>query len=134
MKSNGLSFHHPVAFWLGCAAVVAGVLAHMPMFAMGRMTHWQMVGMPMDNMMLTGMPLIPLGLLLATFGLMPRLEQMRQTLHGDRQHLPSGYRSFHIADGVPRNAEHARSCASSRGMCRPPMRSRRTMRNIPARW
>ena len=106
MKSNGLSFHHPVAFWLGCAAVVAGVLAHMPMFAMGRMTHWQMVGMPMDNMMLTGMALIPLGLLLATFGLMPRLEQMRQTLHGDRQHLPSGYRSFHIADGVPLNGEH----------------------------
>jgi putative MFS transporter len=106
MKSNGLSFHHPVAFWLGCAAVVAGVLAHMPMFAMGRMTHWHMVGMPMDNLMLTGMALIPLGLLLATFGLMPRLEQMRQTLHGDRQHLTSGYRSFHIADGVPLNGEH----------------------------
>src|SRR4051812_172610 len=28
MKSNGLSFHHPVSFWLGCVAIVAGVLAH----------------------------------------------------------------------------------------------------------
>ena len=64
MKSNGLSFHHPVAFWSGCLAVVAGVLMHMPMFAMGRMTHWQMVGMPMDRMMLGGMALVPLGVLL----------------------------------------------------------------------
>lgn len=106
MQSNGLSFHHPLAFWLGCAAVVAGVLAHMPMFAMGQYTHWQMVGMPMDNLMLSGMALIPLGLLLATYGLMPRLEQMRQTLHGDGEHLPRRYQYFHIADGVPLNREH----------------------------
>jgi len=100
MKSNGLSFHHPVAFWLGCVAVVAGVLLHMPMFAMGRMTHWQMVGMPMDTLMLTGMALVPLGVLLSMYGLMPRLAQMRQTLHG-QNHL-----HFHIADGVPLNREH----------------------------
>src|SRR6478672_2693661 len=101
MKSDELSFHHPLAFWTGCAAVVAGVLLHIPMFAMGRMTHWQMVGMPMDNLMLSGMALIPLGLLLSTYGLMPRLDQMRQTLHGNGNHL-----HFHIADGVPLNREH----------------------------
>src|SRR6476660_5778071 len=101
MKSDELSFHHPLAFWTGCAAVVAGVLMHMPMFAMGRMTNWQMVGMPMDNLMLSGMALIPLGLLLSTYGLMPRLDQMRQTLHGNGNHL-----HFHIADGVPLNREH----------------------------
>jgi putative MFS transporter len=101
MKANGLSFHHPVAFWAGCAAVVAGVLLHMPMFAMGRMTHWQMVGMPMDAMMLTGMALVPLGVLLSTYGLMPRLAQMRQTLHGGDSHL-----HFHVADGVPLNRAH----------------------------
>jgi putative MFS transporter len=106
MKSNGLSFHHPLAFWLGCAAVVAGVLMHMPMFAMGRMTHWQMVGMPMDGLMLGGMALIPLGVLLSCYGLMPRLEQMRQTLHGDGRHLPGRYQHFHIADGVSLNFEH----------------------------
>jgi len=101
MQANGLSFHHPIAFWLGCAAVAAGVFAHMPMFAMGQHTHWQMVGMPMDHMMLTGMALIPIGLLLATYGLMPRLAQMRRTLQGEHQHL-----HFHIADGVPLNGEH----------------------------
>ena len=101
MKSNGLTFHHPVAFWIGCALIVAGVLSHMPMFWMGRHTHWQMVGMPMDWMMLTGMGLIPLGVLLSGYGLMPRLAQMRETLHGDARHL-----HFHVADGVPLNREH----------------------------
>jgi putative MFS transporter len=101
MKSNGLSFHHPIAFWTGCAAVVAGVFAHAPMLWMGRVTHWQMVGMPMDATMLGGMALIVVGVLLATFGLMPRLAQMRATLHGDANHL-----HFHVADGVPLNRAH----------------------------
>jgi putative MFS transporter len=101
MKANGLSFHHPIAFWSGCTAVVAGVFAHAPMFLMGRMTHWQMVGMPMDTTMLGGMALIVVGVLLATFGLMPRLAQMRATLHGDAHHL-----HFHVADGVPLNRAH----------------------------
>lgn len=101
MKPNGLSFHHPVAFWMGCAAIVAGVLAHLPMFAMGADNHYRMVGMPMDATMLIGMAVIPAGLLLATYGLMPRIEQMRQILQGDRDHA-----HFHIADGVPLNREH----------------------------
>ena len=109
MNSNGLSFHHPVAFWLGCVAVVAGVLLHLPMFAMGGSMHWHLVGMPMDARMLTGMGLIPVGLLLSTYGLMPRLEQMRQTAHaGDPlRSLSSGsHQYFHIADGVALNREH----------------------------
>lgn len=81
--------------------LVAGVLAHGPMFAMSAHTHYRMVGMPMDATMLTGMALIPLGLLLAGYGLMPRLEQMRQTLQGGRDH---GY--FHLADSVSLNREH----------------------------
>ena len=101
MRPNGLSFHHPAAFWFGCAAIVAGVLAHMPMFAMGAHTGYRMVGMPMDATMLTGMAMIPAGLLLAAYGLMPRLAQMRQALQGGRDHA-----HFHIADGVPLNGEH----------------------------
>jgi putative MFS transporter len=100
MKSDRLSFHHPVAFWTGCLAVVAGVFAHLPMFLMGRAMHWQLVGMPMTPLMLAGMALIPAGLLLSTFGLMPRLEQVRRTLHD------SSHRHFHLADGVPLNREH----------------------------
>ena len=100
MKSNGLSFHHPVAFWAGCALLIAGVFSHLPMFMMGQHTHWQMVGMPMDGWMLAGMAMIPAGLALAFYGLMPRLARMQQALAGgERLH-------FHVADGVPLNIEH----------------------------
>lgn len=100
MKPNGFSFHHPIAFWLGCAALIAGVLAHVPMFIHASHMHYQMAGMPMDATMLIGMAIIPMGLLLAAYGLMPRLDRMRQTLqHGSELH-------FHIADGVPLNREH----------------------------
>ena len=39
MKSGGIAYHHPVAFWFGCLLVLAGVFAHMPMFMMGQHTH-----------------------------------------------------------------------------------------------
>ena len=99
MKSNGLSFHHPVLFWFGCAALVAGVLAHIPMFLMASSDGYRMVGMPMDNTMLTGMFLIPSGLALAAYGMMPRLARLRGHSHGLAV-------SFHIADGAKLNGEH----------------------------
>jgi putative MFS transporter len=101
MQPNGLSFHHPIAFWFGCLLIVGGVFSHAPMFLMGQYTHWQMVGMPMDRWMLAGMAAIPVGLAFAAYGLMPRLAQMQQALHGDARHL-----HFHVADGVPLNIEH----------------------------
>ncbi len=94
------SFHHPVAFWVGCIAIIGGVLGHIPMFMMGKHTGYQMVGMPMDAPMLVGMAMIPLGLLLSAYGLMPRIAQMAKSAHSD-SHL-----QFHVADGVPLNAEH----------------------------
>ena len=101
MTTSGLTFHHPVAFWSGCALILAGVFAHVPMFMMGEHTHWQMVGMPMSTGMWVGMAIIPLGLMLATYGLMPRLDAMRARAQSD-----SGRLHFHIADGVALNAEH----------------------------
>jgi putative MFS transporter len=101
MKSNGLSLHHPFAFWAGTAAIVAGVLAHIPMFVCASHMGYRMVGMKMDAMMLAGMGLIPLGLLLAAYGLMPRMAQLRRngTARGGGLH-------FHIADGIPLNRQH----------------------------
>lgn len=101
MRADGLSFHHPIAFWAGCALIIAGVFAHAPMFLMGRYTGWQMAGMPMTTGMWIGMAAIPAGLALACFGLMPHLEQMRRTLHGPRTAV-----HFHVADGVPLNRAH----------------------------
>ncbi len=101
MRPDVISFHRPLAFWLGCALLVAGVLAHMPMFLMAAPMHYRLAGMPMDATMLTGMAMIPLGLALAAWGLMPRIEQRRQTLQGARGHI-----FFHVADGVPLNRAH----------------------------
>src|SRR6185437_504249 len=101
MPSRNISFHHPVAFWLGTALIVAGVLAHLPMLVMAAPMHYRLVGMPMDHLMRVGMALVPSGVLLAGYGLMPRMEQMRRTLHPDRSPLP-----FHAAD-------HVRSIAST---------------------
>lgn len=98
MQSEGLGFQHPVAFWLGCIMIMAGVFAHLPMFIHSASMHYQMAGMAMDATMLAGMALIPLGLLLACFGLMPRMALLRENNHGSI--------SFHLADNSPLNAEH----------------------------
>jgi putative MFS transporter len=100
MKANGLSFHHPVAFWIGCAAIVAGVLGHIPMFMMAADIHYRMAGMPMDLSMMVGMALIPTGLVLATYGLVPRLGRLRQSA------LSGPVPCFHAADGISLNRAH----------------------------
>lgn len=97
MQQTGYSFHHPIAFWIGCALIVAGVFAHGPMFMMGEHTHWQMVGMPMTTQMWLGMAVIPVGLLFAAYGMLPR----RCVGLADATPL-----QFHLADGVPLNREH----------------------------
>ena len=98
MRSDGISFQHPIFFWLGCLAIILGVLAHIPMFVHASHMGYHMAGMPMDNTMLTGMGLIPLGLLFAGYGLMPRLAELRVEPHADLQ--------FHVADRLPLNREH----------------------------
>jgi len=100
MQPNGLALHHPFAFWAGTAAIVAGVLAHIPMFVCASHMGYRMVGMPMDAMMLTGMALIPLGLLLAAYGVLPRMARLRQGA------AAAGALHFHVADGVPLNRRH----------------------------
>lgn len=101
MRSEALSFHHPVAFWAGCLLMIAGVLAHAPMLAMGAHTHYHLAGMAMDAKMYVGMALIPIGLALSAYGLMPRLEQLRRAATP-----PSRALFFHIADRVPLRREH----------------------------
>ena len=60
------------AFALGVVMVTAGVLLHLPMFAMGRMNHFRLYGMPMGADMYAGMALIILGVAVAAYGLLPR--------------------------------------------------------------
>jgi MFS transporter, putative metabolite:H+ symporter len=61
-----------LTFWLGCLAVTVGVLTHVPMFLMGRNTHYVLAGMPMGTPMLLGMLAIVAGIGLAGYGLLPK--------------------------------------------------------------
>jgi putative MFS transporter len=100
MKSHSPTFHHPLAFWSGTLAIVAGVLAHIPMFVCASHMAYQMNGMEMDAPMLFGMALIPLGLLLAAYGLMPRIDRARgptPQAHG---------LALRVADGIALNRRH----------------------------
>jgi putative MFS transporter len=65
------------AFALGCVAVTAGVLLHLPMFLMGRNMHYQLAGMPMGMDMIGGMALIVGGVGVASYGLLPRKASAR---------------------------------------------------------
>lgn len=60
------------AFILGVLLVTSGVVLHLPMFLMGRMTHFRLYGMPMGNEMILGMAAIILGVAIAAYGLLPR--------------------------------------------------------------
>jgi putative MFS transporter len=60
-----------LAFWAGSAMVSTGVVLHLPMFLMGRTTHFRLVGMPMSIGMLIGMGLIVAGVGFAAYGLLP---------------------------------------------------------------
>jgi putative MFS transporter len=59
-------------FVLGVIAVTAGVLLHMPMFLMGRMSGFRLAGMPMGADMYVGMAAIIAGVAIAAYGLLPR--------------------------------------------------------------
>src|SRR3569832_246721 len=100
MKSNDQTKQQPKTNRHDSTQQTAGVLAHIPMFIHSSYMNYQMVGMEMNNTMLAGMAAIPAGLLLAAYGLMPRLAQMRQQLHA------GGRLQFHVADGIPLNREH----------------------------
>lgn len=92
------AFHHPVAFWIGCTAIVLGVLSHGPMLMMAADMGYQLAGMPMSKLMLSGMALIPCGFALACYGLVPRFAAMPRSGEAPLQ--------FHVADGVQLNSEH----------------------------
>jgi len=59
-------------FVLGVIAVTAGVILHMPMFLMGRMTHYRLYGMPMGTDMYLGMAAIIAGIAVSAYGLLPK--------------------------------------------------------------
>jgi MFS transporter, putative metabolite:H+ symporter len=97
---TGVTFHHPVAFWLGTAAITAGALAHVPDFARAGDVGYRLTGMPLSNVMVVGMGLILGGLVLAAYGLLPRRDALAQSNGG-----LAGYH-FKAMDDAPMTGAH----------------------------
>ena len=64
-------------FWIGCLAISAGVLSHLPMLAMAHRMGNHLAGMPMDLSMYIGMGLIAIGVPVAILGALPPRRVMR---------------------------------------------------------
>ncbi|MEV5575241.1 MFS transporter [Spirillospora sp. NPDC052269] len=71
-SSGSTAYAHPLFFWGGFVACVAGVLLHLPMYLDAKDMHYHLAGMPMDTPMMIGMVLIVLGLVAVGYGLVPR--------------------------------------------------------------
>jgi putative MFS transporter len=67
-----IAFAHRRTFWLGIAAVSAGVVLHLPMYVGAREMGYRLAGMPMSSSMKAGMALIVAGIALSGYGLVPR--------------------------------------------------------------
>ena len=68
----GNTFGHRGAFWTGVAAVITGVILHLPMYLQASDMGYRLAGMPLDAPMLIGMVLIVGGLAATVWGLIPR--------------------------------------------------------------
>ena len=71
MTLGAVRFHHAGAFWFGVVAVTAGVIAHIPMYLMGKNNGYRLAGMPMDTPMMIGMGAIVVGFIASLYGLYP---------------------------------------------------------------
>src|SRR5215218_3827549 len=69
---GGVTYGHAGAFWLGVALVTGGVIAHLPMYLMGKDMGYRLVGMPMETSMKIGMAAILVGLVVSLYGLLPK--------------------------------------------------------------
>lgn len=71
-RLNGISYRHPVAFWLGFVLTTVGTLMQLPMYFMARDMHYRLAGMAMTREMLVGMVITVLGLGVTIYSLFPR--------------------------------------------------------------
>ena len=109
--NTGIRFHHPFFFVIGVILLTSGVLMRLPDFLSMEHMGYQMVGMPMSTMMLAGMACIVLGLVLSTYGLVPRWVDLRSR--------PTGALYLHAMDEAALKPAHwwllrARHCARHR--------------------
>ena len=71
-RANGVSFEHPLLFWMGISVTVVGVVLQLPMYYMARMDHFHLAHMPMTWYMWAGMIMLFIGVGLTIAGVFPR--------------------------------------------------------------
>ena len=71
-SKNGITYHNPLAFWVGASAVILGVLLHIPMFFGRSATGYRLAGVRADGSLLFGVALIIGGTILTFIGVAPR--------------------------------------------------------------
>lgn len=79
-KKNGVSYEHPIGFWLGISVTTIGVLLQLPMYWMARHDHFHLAGMPVTPEMSIGMVMLVVGTLLTAWSLFPRKTVPNQKL------------------------------------------------------
>ncbi|MBA3727843.1 MAG: MFS transporter [Actinobacteria bacterium] len=73
---TGISYEHPLAFWLGSAAITLGVLLHLPFYFAASDRNYVLAGSSPDAPFMLGMLLIFGGLVATGYGLFPRLSEV----------------------------------------------------------
>ena len=71
-SDQSTAFARPGIFWAGVAAVITGVILHLPMYVQAKDMGYRLAGMPLDVGMIVGMVLIVTGLAATIWGLIPR--------------------------------------------------------------
>lgn len=79
-RLNGVSYEHPIAYWLGVTTTTVGVLLQLPGFFMARDMHYQLAGMPVTTEMAVGMGLLLLGVAITAYSLFPKSGAVRREL------------------------------------------------------
>ena len=69
---NGVSYEHPLAFWIGILVTTAGVATQLPMFFMARDIHYHLAGMPVTPAMTIGMVSMFVGIGMTAYSVFPR--------------------------------------------------------------
>jgi len=67
----GVTYEHPLAFWVGVVAVIAGTLMMLPMYFHAGSMDYHLHDMPIDWAMAVGMLLLLGGVVLTAYGLFP---------------------------------------------------------------
>lgn len=71
-RKTGISFEHPLGFWLGVILTTVGVVLQLPMYFMAGEHHYHLMGMPMTLEMKIGMGMIIVGIALTFWALFPK--------------------------------------------------------------